>query len=57
VQGLLVALGDYIPEWDMIFDPHDTVRVDHATKRVNRFTLSPCMRATARHVKARRSCA
>jgi hypothetical protein len=47
-----MPLGDYIPEWDLIFDPHDNVRVDHATKRVNRFTLSQYMRATARQVKA-----
>lgn len=30
-----VPLGDFIPEWDLIFDPHSNTRVDVAAKTVN----------------------
>ena len=32
-----VPLGEYIPEWDLIFDPQDTTRVDVQNKVVNLF--------------------
>jgi hypothetical protein len=45
-----VPLGDYIPEWDLVFDPMDNVRVDVANKTINKFVPSPYMKATARKV-------
>ena len=32
-----VPMGDYVPEWDLIFDPQDVVRVDMQNRQVNRF--------------------
>jgi Family of unknown function (DUF5906) len=32
-----VPLGDFIPEWDIVFDPDDVVRVDVANRIVNKF--------------------
>ena len=32
-----VPMGDFVPEWDLIFDPQDTVRVDPQSRQVNRF--------------------
>lgn len=32
-----VPLGDFIPEWDLVFDPHDLVRVDPTNRIVNKF--------------------
>jgi hypothetical protein len=43
--GLLI--GDYIPVWDLVFDPQDNVRVDLANKVINTFNPSPYMKATA----------
>jgi predicted ATPase len=45
-----VPLGDFIPEWDLVFDPHDNVRVDFQAKVVNTFELTPYMKAKARQV-------
>lgn len=45
-----MPLGDFIPEWDLIFNPHDSVRVDFTTKVINTFTLSPYMKAVAKRV-------
>jgi hypothetical protein len=45
-----VPLGDYIPEWDLVFDPMDNVRVDVANKTINKFVPSPYMKATAKKV-------
>jgi hypothetical protein len=42
--GLLI--GDYIPVWDLVFDPNDNVRVDLANKVINTFNPSPYMKAT-----------
>ena len=38
-----VPIGDFISEWDLVFDPHDGVRVDTKNKRVNRFQPSTYM--------------
>ena len=46
-----LPLGDFIPEWDLVFDPHDSVRVDHANKLVNQFQLTSYMKAQARQIK------
>lgn len=32
-----VPMGDFIPEWDLVFDPADLVRVDPQNQLVNRF--------------------
>lgn len=42
-----VPMGDYVPEWDLIFDPDDLVRVDVQNRRVNRFQPTPFMLATS----------
>ena len=45
-----VPIGDFVPEWDLRFDPTDAVRVDVANKVVNLFELSTYMRAKAKPV-------
>lgn len=32
-----VPMGDFVPEWDLVFDPQDMVRVDIQNRRVNKF--------------------
>lgn len=32
-----VPMGDFVPEWDLTFDPHDLVRVDVQNRIVNKF--------------------
>jgi hypothetical protein len=32
-----VPMGDFVPEWDLTFDPNDTVRVDPSNRIVNKF--------------------
>lgn len=41
-----MPLGDFIPEWDLVFDPHDNVRVDPANRTVNYFQPTAYMLAT-----------
>lgn len=38
-----VPIGDFVPEWDLIFDPTDVVRVDPQNRIVNRFQPSQYM--------------
>lgn len=45
-------LGDFIPEWDITFDPKDNVRVDKVNRVVNRFTPSVYMQQQAKPVAA-----
>lgn len=45
-----VPLGSYIAEWDMTFDPNDSVRVDPVNKTINTFQLTEYMRTPAKHV-------
>lgn len=47
-----LPLGDFIPEWDLVFDPYDNVRVDFTNKVVNQFALTSYMKAQARQVIA-----
>lgn len=48
-----VPLGDFIPEWDLVFDPQDAVRVDEVNKIVNSFTPSIYMKgSTGKKVRA-----
>lgn len=45
-----IPLGDYIPTWDLVFDPHDNVRVDFQNKTVNQFSPSIYMRGNVSKV-------
>lgn len=47
-----MPLGDFIPEWDLVFDPHSSVRVDPKLRIVNTFNPSACMRAIPRPSKS-----
>lgn len=35
-----VPMGDFVPEWDLLFDPNDATRVDVQNRTVNRFQPS-----------------
>ncbi|MBS0453987.1 MAG: hypothetical protein JSS14_22015 [Proteobacteria bacterium] len=41
-----LRLGDFVPEWDLSFDPHDNVRVDPSNRTINMFQPSAYMKAT-----------
>jgi len=45
-----MRLGENIPEWDMTFDPHDSVRVDFDNRTINTFQLTEVMRAPVKRV-------
>lgn len=45
-----IIIGDYVPEWDMTFDPHDNVRVDFVNQTINTFQLTTYMKAVAKKV-------
>jgi len=45
-----VIIGDYVPEWTMTFDPHDSVRVDFGNRIINTFQLTQYMKAVAKKV-------
>lgn len=45
-----VPLGSYIPEWDLTFNPNDSVRVDFANRSINTFQPTEYMKATAKQV-------
>jgi hypothetical protein len=47
-----MPLGDFIPEWDLVFDPADPVRVDPAKRSVNLFAPTPYMLAAPKKVAA-----
>lgn len=38
-----VPMGDFVPEWDLTFDPQDFVRVDVQNRQVNKFQPTPYM--------------
>lgn len=46
-----VPLGDFIPEWDLTFDPHGAVRVDEANRVVNLFLPTEYMKAPTKKVR------
>ncbi len=46
-----LPLGDFIPEWDLTFDPHDNVRVDPTNQTVNMFEPTIYMSAKLKPVK------
>ena len=45
-----MVIGDYVPEWDVTFDPHDSVRVDFVNRTINTFQLTEFMKASAKKV-------
>ncbi len=47
-----VSLGDFVPEWDIVFDPNDTVRVDPVNHIINRFAPSIYMKQVVKKVAA-----
>ena len=47
-----VPIGDFVPEWDLVFDPTDTVRVDPQNRMVNKFQPTPIMLNTGKAPKA-----
>ena len=38
-----VPMGDYVPEWDLIFEPNNLTRVDESNRVVNKFQPTPYM--------------
>lgn len=38
-----VPMGDFVPEWDLVFDPTDSTRVDPKNRTVNKFQPSVYM--------------
>lgn len=46
-----VPIGDFVPEWDLVFDPHDNVRVDPGNRIVNRFKPTQYMKAVVKRVQ------
>ena len=46
-----MPLGDFIPEWDLVYDPNDIVRVDEVNKVVNSFEPTSYMLAAPKDVK------
>ena len=47
-----VPIGDFVPEWDLIFDPTDMVRVDAQNRLVNRFQPTSIMLNVGKAPKA-----
>lgn len=47
-----VPIGDFVPEWDLVFDPTDMVRVDPQNRMVNKFQPTPIMLNTGKAPKA-----
>lgn len=47
----IVFPDDVVPEWSLVFDPHDNVRVDVKNQVVNLYQPTKYMRAQAREVK------
>lgn len=45
-----MVLGDFVPEWDMVFDPSSTTTVDFDNKVLNTFQLSEFMKREPRPV-------
>lgn len=45
-----VPIGDYVPIWDLVFDPQDNVRVDVANRTINTFQRTEYMRAESKRV-------
>src|SRR5574344_154377 len=47
-----VPIGDFVPEWDLIFNPDDMVRVDSQNRMVNKFQPTSVMLNVGKAPKA-----
>lgn len=47
-----IPLGDFIPEWDMVFDPHSKYRVDVTSKTVNTYEATKYGKAKPKKITA-----
>lgn len=47
-----VPIGDFVPEWDLVFDPNDMVRVDSQNRMVNKFQPTSIMLNVGKAPKA-----
>lgn len=47
-----VPIGDFVPEWDLVFDPNDMVRVDPQNRMVNKFQPTSIMLNVGKAPKA-----
>lgn len=47
-----VPMGDYVPEWDLVFNPDDMVRVDENKRMVNKFQATSIMLNTGKAPRA-----
>ena len=45
-----MVIGDFVPEWELSFNPHDAVRVDFDNRTVNTFQLTKYMKAPTKKV-------
>lgn len=45
-----MIMGDYVPEWEMVFDPESTLTVDTTNRRLNTFQLTEYMKKEPKHV-------
>ena len=46
-----LVMGEFVPEWEMEFNPHDNVRVDFANQTINTFQLTDYMKSEAKKVQ------
>ena len=46
-----MILGDFVPEWDLTFDPQSTITVDTTNKIINTFQLSEYMKVEPKETK------
>ena len=47
-----MILGDFVPEWNLTFDPQSTITVDTTNKIINTFQLSEYMKTEPKVVKS-----
>ena len=45
-----IPIGDFVPEWDITFDPHNFARMDFKGRQINRFTPSIYMQQKPKKV-------
>lgn len=45
-----MIMGDFVPEWDMVFDPQSTLTVDFDNKTLNTFQLTSFMKEEPKNV-------
>lgn len=45
-----MVMGDFVPEWDMVFDPESALTVDFDNRVLNTFQLTPFMKKEPKNV-------